>query len=560
MTASDPTKSILFDLEELAAHMPSSEQASIPKSFPKDDMEVWSNKSLLRLAMQMIGAYADRMRDALAMYRPLPGQASDFHECTRRIRLVNGSNQAGKTLVAEAECARIWRGKDPFKKRKNRDLKTVAVGKDARHIGQVMWRKLYLPGAFDCIPDEITGAIRAVKTDPSNPHELWPADLERKSLWVPSPPLMPPSCIASLTWESAGEGIPKITTLKNGTEILWCTSNGAPPNGLQLDLVHFDEELTSDRWLPEMLPRLMRYGGIFIWSATPQASTPQFYDLHKRAEAGDPDVSEFTLLVQNNPYLPAAAKESFRRDMLALGDEEYQVRWHGKYAIQGRAVYPDYDLAKYGFDLDTVPSNWMIVVAVDPGTAVSAFVVLAIPPSGDVVYVVDECECRNKDARGFALELKRYLDGRRPEAYIIDKQAGGQVSMGRTDTVADHYTKMMEEVGVPPSRISGLSFVWGCNVPAARELSVKGLMGSGRLKFRRGHVNRLDKQIAGRYYRKDNMELREKRTVHDLCDSLEYGCAFFDDGIYWREPEQPILNSSAYDDRVYESLMKKLRR
>lgn len=844
-----PLRPILFDLEELAGVLPRDDRAIIPKSFPTDDMEVLTNPALLNLAMKIAGAYALRMRDALSLYRPLPGDAEKFHASRARIRLVNGSNQAGKCLrndqpvftptgwkligelvegdeviggdgktckvlgvypqgkkkvlrvtfcdgastvcsedhlwkvkepnkrfgkhrkaenwtvkslseirkidgdsprpayrvaiptavtefksqntkldpylmgallgkrswkkhvpreylfnsvevriavlrglmdtdgtvddrrgrntgghiefcttspllakdveflvrslggkcktvwrvtsftykgikkngrpsarvrvrlpgfnpfllkrkadlykapvstsdyrilhkiepegeadctciavdnadhtyitrdfivthntnLTEVEWARIGRGLDPFNKRKKSDLRMMAVGKDARHLGQVMWRKLYLTGAFDCIKDLETGMIRSVMVDPTDLSRILPSDLARKSEWIPSPPMIPEHVIETMTWESAGEGVPKIVILKNKTEMLWCTSNGSPPAGIQLDVAHFDEELTNDRWLPETLPRLMRRGGIFFWSATPQSSTPQFYDLHRRCEAGDPDIEEFTLLVENNPYLPAEAKEAFRRDCLALGDEEYQVRWRGKYAIQGREVYPTYDKSML-VSIGQVPSSWMKIVALDPGTAVSAFVVLAVPPEADCVYVVDECELRNKDARGLAKELKHYLQGERPEAYIIDKQGGDQTSMGRNDTVAEHYMKEMIAVGVPPSNLAGHGFIWGCNVPAARELSVKGLMNSGRMKFREGHTLRLDKQIKGRYYDKANMDRREKRTVHDVCDAWEYGGAFFDEGIYYTEPLTPILNTSAYDERIYRSLMKKKRR
>lgn len=552
---------ILLDLDEIARLLPPDEQVTIPKSFPVSDMEVLGSKAHLRLAMKLINAYAERMKDALSLYRPLPGDAARFHESFHRIRLLNGSNQAGKTLTAEAEFARIARGKDPFAKRKNRDLKMMMVGKDSRHIGQVMWKKLYFTGAFDCIKDEETGFIRAVRPDPNNPCVVDPSDWARKNEWVPAPPLIPDSCIDKMTWESAGEGIPSSVTLKNGTHILCCTSNGEPPNGIQLDVGHFDEEITNFKWLNETLPRLMRFGGIFFWSATPQSSTPQFFDLHKRALAGDPDVAEFTLLIENNPYIPPDAKEAFRRDMLALGDEEYAVRWKGHYAIQGRQVYPTYDLRNQSISMPTLPSNMMLVVAVDPGTAVSAFVPIGVLPAADKLIVAGECEMRNKDAIGFAKELKYFLNGRRPEAYVIDKQAGCQRSMGRNDTVAEHYSAAMKEVGVPPSRLTGHGFAYGCNVPAARELAVKGYLNSGRMVFREGFIPRLDKQIQGRYYDKANMERREKRTVHDVCDAWEYGVAFFDEtGIYYHEPPAPILNSTRYDERVYASLMKKKRR
>jgi hypothetical protein len=558
------SKSILADLEELGDLLP--DITAAPKSFPINDAEVLGTKRFHNLALKIIAEYSRRMKDALALYVPLPGPASAFHECNKRIRILSGGNQSGKTNTAEAEFARIARGKDPFKKRKDHDLLMLALGKDNDHVGQVMWKKLAWTGAFDVIRDEETGAWRSVRIDPlwvpGEPVRLDPYDLANRHLWFPSPPMIPEHEIDHSSWDNKAEGIPSMIKLKNGTEILFCTSNGAPRNGIQIDVGHFDEEIQSPQWLTEILPRLLRRGGLFFWSATPQASTPQFFALHRRVLEGDEDVAEFSLSVEDNPYLDEKSKAALRKDLLSMfGEEEFAVRWLGKYAIQGREVYPTYDVRKQGCGTFDVPEDWMLLVAIDPGTKVSAFVVFAVPPEANALYVVGECQVKSEDADGFAKHLKRYLNGRRPEAYVIDKRGGCQISMGRNDTVADHYSKAMQRHGVPPAVINGLGFVYGCDVPASRELSVKSLMNGGKLRFMNERLPHLDRQIRGRFYDKDDNTKREKRTVHDLCDCLEYGCAFFDDaGLYYNPPPRRIEVLTSYGQSVYASLQRKFKR
>ena len=514
-------KSFFADLEEINDLLPRSDRVSIPKSTPVGDADFLGSQSNVNLALQLIQAYAARLKDALTLYLPLPGAASAFHASDARIRLVSGSNQAGKTLAAEAEFARLCRGKDPYNKRATGNLKTLAVGKDLAHIGQVMWRKLHWTGAFEILQDEETGLWRSVRPDPNNIQVIDPSDLKRKHLWMPAPPMIPLSDIANMAWESKGEGIPSVVYLKNGTEILFRTSNGKPPNGIQLDIIHFDEEITNQEWYPEMIPRLVRKGGIFYWSATPQAQTPQFYGLHRDFLNGDPDIAEFSLLIQDNPYFAPEDKEAMRRRLLAYGEDEYAVRWLGKYAIQGRAVYPTYDSRVHGVDLNFVPDDWMLVVAMDPGSKVAAFVIMAVPPDASCLYVVEECEVHNQDAEAIATELKKRLNGRVPEAIVFDKRAGIQHSIGRNDRVADHYAKAFKKVGVQEAVINPGFFVYGCDIPAAREMSTKNLLNAGKLKFRNERTSKLDLQIKNRYYDKANADRRETRTVHDLCDCYD---------------------------------------
>ncbi len=550
----------LNDIQELGKFLDRDDRVSIPKSLPSCDNEFLSSPRSVKLALKLIEAYAARSKDALNLYRPLPA-AVDFHSCMRRFRLVSGSNQSAKTFSAIMELARIARGLDPFKKRADKDLKMLALGRDHTSVGQILWKKLHWPGAFEIIQDEETGLWRSTRPDPTNPQCLDPRDLARRKEWAPAPPIIPPSCIDRMAWQSRGENIPAVVQLKNGTEILFRTSNGDPLAGVQLDFVHFDEEIINKDWYDEMIPRLVRHDGIFVWSATPEKHTPQFFNLHRDVLAGDPNVAEFTFLTEDNPYLTPEAKESMRLRLLAAGEEVYAVKWLGKYAIQGREVYPTYDIRDQGFDLDVVPDDWMKIVVIDPGSQVSAFGIFGVDPESKALHVLEECELRNKDAAALAMEVKRLLNGSTPEAYIIDKRAGIQIPMGRNDRTADHYAKEFEKAGLPKAHINPGAFVYGCDIPSARELSVKSMLGNGTLRFRRGHCFKMDQQIRNRFYDKNDPDKRERRTTHDLVDILEYAAAFFDErGIYYRKPKKKQIHLSRYDRAVYESWRKKKKK
>jgi len=462
------------------------------------------------------------------------------------------------TVHAVAEFARIVRGMDPFNKLPKDNLKVVSVARDEDQIGRVIWGKLCVPGAFEVIRDELTGAWRSVRPDPNNPKETCPIDLSRKSEWRPSPPLLPASSLASISYKSKAEAIPSFVQLDNGTEILFCTSNGRPKQGIQLHLAHFDEEIENKMWFEETLPRLLRFNGIFMWSATPQSSTPQFYELHKRVLAGEEGISEYTLLIDDNPYIPRAAKDALFRDYQALGDDVLQVRWYGKYAIQGRAVYPTFSKTNHGTHPFEPPDDWMRVMVVDPGSQYAAALFGAVPPSCDALHIYNEVECRNEDAAQLARRCAEICKGHRFEAFLIDKQAGGQRSMGRSNRVCDHYTECFEASGIRPCRISGHGWTWACNVPESREMSVKRMMNTGKLKFHLERVAKTCDQVTARYYDKRNTTRRESRTVHDLCDCLEYMCAFFDEkGLYYNAPPSSTIALTPQDLRVYKEFEKR---
>ena len=104
-------------------------------------------------------------------------------------------------------------------------------------------------------------------------------------------PLIDERAVKSIAWESKKLGVPKKITMHNGWEIVFYSSEGPPPNGVDVDLVVFDEEITQKDWYDEMAARLLDRSGRFIWSATPQDSSDSLLSLYERAvdSEGDPE-------------------------------------------------------------------------------------------------------------------------------------------------------------------------------------------------------------------------------------------------------------------------------
>src|SRR5262249_54231171 len=76
------------------------------------------------------------------------------------VRLVVGGNRSGKSACAAVEVARAACGCDPFGKYPKGPMRIYCVGKDQKHIGQVMYPLLFKEGAFKIIKDKKTGRWR----------------------------------------------------------------------------------------------------------------------------------------------------------------------------------------------------------------------------------------------------------------------------------------------------------------------------------------------------------------------------------------------------------------
>lgn len=415
---------------------------------------------------------AKRKIESLRLYEALPAQQA-FHNSECRIRLARGSNRSGKTLSAAVEFARIVTGQNPIDRCTKTDGRAFIVGKDLSHIGTVIYRKLFRAGAFKIIRDRETSEWRAYRP--------WKADDHaREAEAKPAPPLIPPRFVKSVAWEKKAENIPALITLSNGWEIHFLSSLGKPPQGQDLDLVWFDEEIVDGEWWPEMQARLLDRRGHFWWSATPQLATERLVELHYRCEkeetihregGPEPTAKEFELLLADNPHFP-------EEDKRALGnsytDREYEVRILGKFAIESSKVWPEFSIGVHGIDYFDIPPDWTRYAVVDPGRQICAAIFAACPPPNsmmdipgqpqfrfaDEVVFFDELYIPNCDAGEFGRRMGMKCAGQMWEAFIIDTHGGRVTEAGSGKTIEAQYRKALEENHVQSVR-TGHGFAWG---------------------------------------------------------------------------------------------------
>ncbi len=477
-----------------------------------------------------------RRIDALRLYQPLPIQ-SDFHHSRSRINIVRGSNRSGKTLCAAVEVARAVTGQDPYGKYPLQGGRCFAVGKDWGHIGETMWRKLSGTGVgkapFQIIRDEKTGDWRAYRP--------WDGmDQRRKEESVPAPGLITPRFIQDIAWEDKKLGRPKKVYLSTGWELCFFSSEGKPPQGQDVDLWWFDEEIIDPDWFPEMTVRTADRRGRGIWSATPQAGTEVLFDLHERAEKEmllpNPSVREHILLVADNPHIDEEAKKAMVAD---LSEEEAKVRVGGEFAFVSFRVYPEFNTILHGIDLDIIPPEWTRYMVVDPGHQVCAVLFAAIPPPGhelaEHVILYDELYLKDCDATKFAVNVMSRSDGQNIHASIIDPHGSVLTDIGSGKSVLQQYSDALREQGFFAAS-TGTSFIPGCDDRQAGRLKVHGWLRvnseSGKPKFKvvRGRCPNLQEEFK-RYVKKriNNQVVDEPndRRWNHLMDCVRY-LAMFD--------------------------------
>lgn len=445
-------------------------------------------------ARAVIAELARRKIEALRLYEPLPEQQR-FHADGRRTRLVRGSNRGGKTLPAAVEIARAVTGQDPYGKYPKEDGRCFAVGKDQRHIGQVMWRKLSRADAFKMIRDRVTNQWRAFR-----PWNLEDLDREAQAKWAP--PLIPPRMIKEIAWELKKENVPAVVRLTNGWEISFYSSLGKPPQGSDIDLWWFDEEIVDPEWFPEISARTLDRMGRGVWSATPQAGTDQLFELHERAEANDPDVGEFVILLADNPHIKEAAKVALAKD---LTDEQRAVRIGGDFAILGFKVYPEFSMAKHGVEPFEFRADDTFFMVVDPGYQVCAVLFGMVRKGEAHLNLYDELYLQDCDSNKFAEAVQHKTIGKVFQAFYIDPHMGIHSELGTGRTVMRQYSDALAERKIR-SRATGSEFLLASDDVQGGLLAVHDALrvradGTTKLRVFRGRLPNFEAEIK-RYHRK----------------------------------------------------------
>lgn len=448
------------------------------KLYAKDYIDAHRLQRLHQLAHEL----AKRRLEALSLYEPMDVQ-EDFHSSKAPYRLIIGGNRAGKTLSTAVEVARAVTGQDPHGKFPARDGLAFLVGKDAKHLGTVMYRKLFKAGAFKMIRDLDTRKWRAWR-----PWEESDADREHECKFAP--PLIPARFVQDVAWENKKANVPNIIRLNNGWELHFFSSLGKPPQGSPIDLFWFDEEIIDPAWYPEMAARVVDRRGRGLWSATPQAGTDQLYELHERAEKeftdlekGDRRIEEFRISLLDNKFMSEKAKVEFASD---INEEEYRVRVEGEFAILSAKVYPTFNITTHGWGRTEVPAEWCRYAYVDPGYRRCAVLFVAVsPPPEDTLVIYDELYLKDCDAELFAQRMKIATQNQSMQAFMLDMHGGLITQMAAGKTVMQQYSEALQRHNVK-------SIGTGSGFLLANDDKTAGLLaGQGLLRVRENGTSKL---------------------------------------------------------------------
>ncbi len=458
--------------------------AAIPKpTTPFAEAEVTQFHDLL-------AERARRKKEALKIYEALPYQEA-FHKSDAPERSFRGSNRAGKTLTAAVEIARAVTNQDPYGKY-TKAGRAIIVGKHEKHCGEVLYRKLFKPGAFKVIRDLKTRQWRAYKPD---------QDYSRRKERRLAPPLIPSRFYSEkdFSWAKKREEIPKKVIINAGTLTEWemhfFSSLGEAPQGWDVDLIWFDEEIEHPSWYVEMAMRLIDraeydedqkrwLGGKFFWSATPQAGTLRLFEIHKRAAEAvgslDPPVTEHTATMFDNPYLGTKAVEQAIAK-LGASEDEIKVRIYGEFALLGMRIYGEFQpKGPHGCQSFTIPDDWCRYVSIDPGRQVCAMLFFAIPkpvpqahPHYGKAFIYDELYIKRCDAEIAAEHLYLKMGNTSIFEAIIDHHAGRITEMGSGRTIEDQYRDAMRKKHIRFECCNDVAYTWGDDDVHSGILAVK---------------------------------------------------------------------------------------
>lgn len=515
-----------------------------------------SSRSKQYRLSQLVLEYMKREQESLALYEPLP-HVAEFHSCEAPERILRGSNRSGKTLTAACEFSRAVTGTDPFKKYPKNDGRAFVVGKDEKHNSEVLYRKLFRPGAFYVIQDKATGKMRSFR-----PWE--PEDAARKDEARRADPLIPPRMIVDIAWENKKESCPSLVTLTNGWEIRFFSSKGKPPQGSDIDLAWFDEEIVDSEWYNEIAARLIDRDGKFFWSATAQLGGAQLFDLCEQAERcrndPEPRVVEVFAHISSNPHFTDEQREKF---FSKLTDEQIKIRVEGEFAFTSYRVYPEFEERVQGIDYFQIPNTWTRYAVTDPGRQVCAVIFAAVPPPSDPwaghVIAYDELYIRNCTAKKYGEEMRKKCQGQNFEAFIIDHQGGKITDIASGQNVEAQYAAALKQHRIR-SRRTGHAFIWGASdvdggIEKTRSWLVIGDNGRSKFLFFASKMPNFAWEVKRYHYKRVAGRLTDKpdkRNDH-MADNLRY-LAMYDPK--WVKPVKMGGTRQGVLDRIKEKKKK----
>lgn len=310
-------------------------------------------------------------------YRPQEYQKK-FHDSIKKIRLVVGGNQTGKTEVGVAEDLRIALGIDPYNKFKDCEYPVrvrICASDLAKGIGEVIMPKL-----------------------------------EK---------LIPKSEVRRIEKYSGGQW--RKIYFKNGStiELMSYEQDTKLFEGWTGHFVHFDEPPPHDKFVATMRG-LMRYNGKCIITATP-LNEPWIYDeIYLKGIAGNPEIDIFEFSIYDNKYLNDEARESFIK---MIPEDEREARVFGKFKHLTGVVYKEFGEV-HRIDSFEVPDHWLRICAMDYHPRKACVIVWVAIDEKDTAYVYDELA-----SQGTIREISEKIVAK-------EKESGGRVLFRFIDSIS----------------------------------------------------------------------------------------------------------------------------
>jgi hypothetical protein len=500
----------------------------------------------------------------------------DFFECRKKWRILGGSNRSTKTQSCALEFARAGMGCDPYDKYVKFNGCAIVVARKEDELAN-LFKKLTQTDYW-VIPDEHTKQWRAVRPDPKHPDRLDPYDDAYREKWVKGPPLLDikKDVKGKIAWESYSEGVPrKFTFSATGTDTLWLSSNGQPPQGQHFTFAWIDEQLQKDEFFQEIDRGLLQLASEpdhhkpkAFWSATEQTTNLQLDDLRSAASRGEPHVAAFTALATKNPFVNKEALEEWANSLSA---DEKSYRFDGNSRVGSYAVYRSrFDSqGEQGCEPFVIPEDFCRYIVFDPGSTRQGILFAAVDPEGKHVYIYDGIDYQQCAPSLFAEEVANRQGKTKFEAIVCDKRMGGQrvVSQELGRNAAMPYAEALEEKGVE-IRTEGTmaGFHPGCDNISLRATRLQQMMdvretgpfaGTVRLKVFRGILPELERQIHRAHI--DPKTQKRAKIRSDMLDCLEYLAAF--DPEYC--PPEPIVVQTEEVTKsklIYEDFLRTTRK
>ena len=278
--------------------------------------------------------------------------------------------------------------------------------------------------------------------------------------------------------------------------------------GEQLDWVILSEaaQLPGDIWTRYLEPRLATTRGYAILPTTPDAGALWLYELYTKGLEGNALVDSYSWDVTGNPIYPI---EEFESKKAFYGEQHpvFQEQYLGKWTFYSGVVYGhDFDITRNVIDLppEGIPAEWRRIRSIDFGYR-DPFVCLwaALTPDGEIWIYREHYQTQRAMAE---------------HASVIRQRSEGEDILY---TVADSS----EPQSIADLRRLGVSALEANRDRRAGRMLVGDYLRSGRLKFVRGAVPELMREIAWYRWDKDkDKEGAKEATIGDdhAMDALRY--------------------------------------